>query len=181
MRILSWLFGISDQYFKLREDYERSKYPFFRFLLIVVTASLPSLIFWWASSIDITSGGVLFGVIMLFLIGFAALVKTPKELFILSLVALTHGFWILADRRSKKKQEKIEEKNEDKNKVENEAESEEENNEEYLENNNFKQRKKRVVKWANSDANPLWDFLMSVIGIVLAFASVVVPFVILFS
>ncbi len=153
MKILSWLFSISDRYFELREDYEKSRYPFFRFLLLVVTALLPTLIFLGVRAIKVNSGGALFGLILLVIIGFMALVKTPKDLFILSLVALSHGFWVLVDRKKRKLPA-----------------------EENLETN-LPNKKKKTVKWEKSNANPIWDFIMAVLGIVLAVASFISPII----
>jgi len=71
----------------------------------------------------------------------------------LSLVAINHGIWILAERKKEKT-----------------------TNEENLEETNPK-KKKRVVKWQKVNSNPAWDFILGVLGIVLAVASIALVFV----
>lgn len=171
MKILSWLFSFGDKYFELQERYEISRYPFFRFLMFVITASLPTLIFWGA--MEIGFGEAWLATILLIAIALLLWVKTPKELFILSLVAIVHGAWAVADRKSKKAkaQEKV---GLDTNYLDDDAQHIE-SDAEYLETG--KKKKRRAVKWQNSDSNPAWDFIIGVLGMVLAIASLVGPFV----
>ena len=154
MKFLSWLFSFGDRYYELQQSYENSRYPFFRFLLLVITAALPALALEGAMAIGFSEAW--FATVLLIIMFFMLLVKTPKDLFILSLVALSHGFWILADRKKPKTEL-------------------EENIEEYTD------KKKEKVKWEKSESNPVWDFLMGVLGIILAFAAIAVPFILFFG
>ena len=153
MKILSWIFSFLDRYIEFEESYENSRYPFFRFVLIAGTASFPILLFWGASAIEINSFGAILGYLLVLVLAILLLIKTPKDLFLLSLVAINHGVWILAER---KKEKAI--------------------NEENLEAINPK-KKKRAVKWEKVNSNPAWDFILGVLGIVLAVASIALVFV----
>lgn len=154
MKILSWLFNFMDKYYELSESYENSRYPFFRFLLFIITAALPTLMFLGASAIGF--GEAWLATILLIIMAFMLLIKTPKDLFILSLVAINHGIWILVDRKKVQTPD-----------------------EENLETTSKK--KKRKVKWENSTSNPVWDFIIGVLGMILAVVSVVLPFAIFFN
>ena len=153
MKILSWIFSFLGRYTEFEESYENSRYPFFRFVLIAGTASFPLLLFWGASAIEMNSFGTILGFLLVFVLAVLLLLKTPKDLFLLSLVAINHGIWILAER---KKEKAI--------------------NEENLEETNPK-KKKRVVKWQKVNSNPAWDFILGVLGIVLTVASIALVFV----
>ena len=103
MKILSWIFGVMDKYSELEESYENSRHPFFRFLLVTITAALPTLFFMLFQKIGF--GEAWFGGLLVLVMAFMLLVKTPKDLFILSLVAINHGDWILVSRKKSTKTE----------------------------------------------------------------------------
>ena len=153
MKILSWIFSFLDRYIEFEESYENSRYPFFRFVLIAGTASFPILLFWGASAIEMNSFGEILGFLLVFVLAVLLLLKTPKDLFLLSLVAINHGIWILAERKKEKAV-----------------------NEENLEAINPK-KKKRAVKWEKVNSSPIWDFLIGISGIVFAIASIALVFV----
>ena len=153
MKILSWIFSFLGRYTEFEESYEKSRYPFFRFVLIAGTASFPLLLFWGASAIEINSFGAILGFLLVLVLAILLLIKTPKDLFLLSLVAINHGIRILAERKKDKT-----------------------TNEENLEETNPK-KKKRAVKWEKVNSSPIWDFLIGISGIVLAVASIVLVFV----
>ena len=154
MNFFSWMFSFLGKYNELEESYENTRYPFFRFLLMAVTAAAPNLLFWGVSAIEVTSGGVMLGLILLFVIAVMLYLKTPKDLFLLALVAINHGLWILVTRKSQKA-----------------------HNEEITDNVDTKQKKKKVVKWKNINSSPIWDFLIGVLGIALSIGSIVAPFI----
>lgn len=149
MKILSWIFSFLGKYHELEEDYENSRYPFFRFVLIAGIAAAPILLFWGASAIEMNSFGTILGFLLVFVLAVVLLLKTPKDLFLLSLVAINHGIWILAERKN-----------------------EQSANEENVEYSNPK-KKKRAVKWEKVNSSPIWDFLIGISGILFAIASVV--------
>ena len=153
MKILSWIFSFFGKYHEFEESYEKSRNPFFRFVLLIATAAAPILLFWGASAIEINSFGAILGFLLVLVLAILLLIKTPKDLFLLSLVAINHGIWILAERKKEKT-----------------------TNEENLEETNPK-KKKRVVKWQKVNSNPAWDFILGVLGIVLAVASIALVFV----
>ena len=153
MKILSWIFSFLSRYTEFEENYEKSRNPFFRFVLIAGTASFPILLFWGASAIEINSFGAILGFLLVLVLAILLLIKTPKDLFLLSLVAINHGIWILAERKKEKT-----------------------TNEENLEETNPK-KKKRVVKWQKVNSNPVWDFLIGISGIIFAIASIALVFV----
>ena len=155
MKILSWFFGFADKYSELEESYENSRYPFFRFLLVVITAILPTLFFklFWA----IGFGEALLGALLVFVLAVLLWIKTPKDLLILSLVAINHGIWILATRKKSTK-------------------TESENPEVDVDNN---EKRKKKVKWEKVDSNPVWDFLIGILGLILSVVSFVLPFMLL--
>ena len=153
MKILSWLFSFLGKYIEFEESYENSRYPFFRFVLIAGTASFPILLFWGASAIEINSFGTILGFLLVFVLAILLLIKTPKDLFLLSLVAINHGFWVLAERKKRTVTK--------------------EDNLEVLK----PKKKKKVIKWEKVNSNPAWDFILGFLGIVLAIASVVLVFV----
>lgn len=148
MKILSWIFSFLGKYHEFEESYEKSRSPFFRFILLTGTAVAPILLFWGASAIEINSFGALLGYLLVLVLAILLLIKTPKDLFLLSLVAINHGIWILAERKKEKT-----------------------TNEENLEDTNPK-KKKRAVKWEKVTSNPAWDFILGILGIVLAIASI---------
>ena len=148
MKILSWIFSFFGKYHEFEENYEKSRNPFFRFVLLIGTAAAPILLFWGASVIEKNSFGAILGFLLVLVLAILLLIKTPKDLFLLSLVAINHGIWILIER--KKEKTTI---------VEN------------LEDTNSK-KKKSSVKWEKSSSNPAWDFILGILGIVLAIASV---------
>ena len=82
MNFFSWMFSFLGKYNELEESYENTRYPFFRFLLMAVTAAAPNLLFWGVSAIEVTSGGVMLGLILLFVIAVMLYLKTPKDLFL---------------------------------------------------------------------------------------------------
>lgn len=150
MKILSWFFNIVGKYYEQEESYEKSGKglgPFGKLLLLALTASVPILTFYWANNIIPADGGQMIGKIFLYVLAFCFLVKTPQELLILSIVAFRHGFWVLVTRKSEKNNEKVTE----------------------VENN---KKKKRKITWEKINSNPLWDFIIGILGIVMAFATV---------
>ena len=153
MKILSWIFSFLSRYKEFEESYEKSRNPFFRFVLLIATSAAPILLFWGASAIEINSFGAILGYLLVLVLAILLLIKTPKDLFLLSLVAVSHGIWILAQRKKEKT-----------------------TNEENLEETNPK-KKKRAVKWEKVNSNPAWDFILGVLGIVLAVASIALVFV----
>ena len=153
MKILSWIFSFLSRYREFEESYEKSRNPFFRFVLLIATAAAPILLFWGASAIETNSFGAILGFLLVLVLAILLLIKTPKDLFLLSLVAINHGIWILAER---KKEKAI--------------------NKENLEATNPK-KKKRVVKWQKVNSSPIWDFLIGISGILFAIASIVLVFV----
>lgn len=82
--------------------------------------------------------------LLLFILAIALLFKTPKDLFLLSLVTFNHGIWILITINK--------------------------GNKDYYEGDN--PRKRRHANWQKINANPLWDFLIAVLGFVLAICTV---------
>ena len=158
MKILSWFFSFYDKYYEQQERYEISRYPFFKFLLFIITAALPTLMF--RAAFKIGFGEAWFGALFVLIMAFMLLVKTPKDLFLLSLVAINHGIWVLATRK----------------KVQ--APTEQEPTEEVYEPETKK--KKRGAKWEKTESNPLWDFLLGILGMVLSVASIILPFVVFF-
>ena len=153
MKILSWIFSFLSRYTEFKESYEKSRNPFFRFVLLIATAAAPILLFWGASAIEINSFGAILGYLLVLVLAILLLIKTPKDLFLLSLVAVSHGIWILAQRKKEKT-----------------------TNEENLEETNPK-KKKRAVKWEKVNSSPIWDFLIGISGILFAIASIVLVFV----
>ena len=153
MKILSWIFSFLSRYKEFEESYEKSRNPFFRFVLLIATAAAPILLFWGASAIEINSFGAILGFLLVLVLAILLLIKTPKDLFLLSLVAINHGLWILDERKKEKA-----------------------TNEENLEDTNPK-KKKRVVKWEKVNSSPAWDFILGILGIVLAIASIALVFV----
>ena len=149
MKILSWIFGFLGKYHEFEENYEKSRNPFFRFVLLTGTAAAPILLFWGASAIEKNSFGAFLGFLLVLVLAILLLIKTPKDLFLLSLVAINHGIWILAERKKEKT-----------------------TNEENLEDTNPK-KKKKSVKWKKASSSPAWDFILGILGIVLAIASIV--------
>ena len=153
MKIISRIFSFLGRYTEFEESYEKSRNPFFRFVLLIATAAAPILLFWGASAIEINSFGAILGFLLVLVLAILLLIKTPKDLFLLSLVAINHGIWILAERKKEKT-----------------------TNEENLEETNPK-KKKRAVKWKKVNSSPIWDFLIGISGILFAIASIVLVFV----
>ena len=153
MKILSWIFGFLDKYIEFEESYEKSRYPFFKFILIAGTAAAPILLFWGTSAIEVNSFGTLLGFLLVFVLAILLLLKTPKDLFLLSLVAINHGIWTLTERKNRKR-----------------------TNGENLEEINPR-KKKRVVKWEKINSNPVWDFILGILGIAFAIVTVALIFV----
>ncbi|MBQ9118265.1 MAG: hypothetical protein IJY11_03580 [Clostridia bacterium] len=153
MKILSWIFSFLGKYHEFEENYEKSRNPFFRFILLTGTAVAPILLFWGASAIEKNSFGAILGFLLVLVLAILLLIKTPKDLFLLSLVAINHGIWILAER---KKEKATKEGN--------------------LEDTNPK-KKKRIVKWEKATSNPAWDFILGILGIVFTIASIALVFV----
>ncbi|MBQ8428381.1 MAG: hypothetical protein IJX18_03925, partial [Clostridia bacterium] len=110
-------------------------------------------LFWGASAIEKNSFGAILGFLLVLVLAILLLIKTPKDLFLLSLVAINHGIWILAERKKEKA-----------------------TTEGNLEDTNPK-KQKRVVKWEKVNSSPAWDFILGILGIVLAIASIALVFV----
>ena len=49
------------KYHEYEENYEKSRNPFFRFVLLIGTAATPVLLFWGASTIEKNSFGAILG------------------------------------------------------------------------------------------------------------------------
>jgi len=48
------MFSFLGKYNELEDSYENTRYPFFRFLLMAITAAAPNLLFWGVSAIEVT-------------------------------------------------------------------------------------------------------------------------------
>ena len=157
MKILSSFFSIFGRYAKMEEDYERSRYPLMRFLLFVITAALPTLTFLGGFYIGFENGLWFIKILLFFMFGLL-IVKAPKDLLLLSLVAINHGIWIIITRKAEKKKDLIDTVNwEDPQ----------------------PKKKKRKANWQNYESNPAWDFVLGILGLFLSVASLIAPFVIL--
>ena len=171
MKIIHWLFGFFDRYCEHKEGYERNGKglgPIGKFFLLTITAAAPILTLWGALEIGWDNSLWILKII-LFIISFFLLVKAPQELITLSIVAIKHGIWILVTRK-KSKSLSIEN-------IEN-PENPENLNTLYDADGN---KKKNSNNWKNFNANPVWDFIIGILGLVLSVAVVIVFFTFLFG